>query len=44
MKEVFMDGDDTVVDSVGDGAIELSGDQIIVSTYYLIGCGWASDI
>jgi hypothetical protein len=30
MKEVFMDGDDTVVDSVGDGAIELSGDEIII--------------
>ena len=25
-----MDGDDTVVDSVGDGAIELSGDEIII--------------
>ena len=30
MKEVFMDGDDTVVDSVGDGAIEPSGDEIII--------------
>ena len=30
MKEVFIDGDDIVVDSVGDGAIELSGGEIIV--------------